>query len=716
MELKEFTIKELLSNYKLIIPEIQREYVWGRNEAVLGKFLSELNNSLSKSVYSKSLEITSQTNIYDLKKQLETALTEVNGVYETNIGFLYSYDAGNDEHYIIDGQQRLTTIVLLLFFYSVKEDKKSDFINLLNTSRTLMNFSYRVRPLTEQFLITLFNDENITEESFKNLKDSKWYVSDYDGDTTITSICKLYEWLSTKCIEKEFQNLNYNSLLNRVKFYYFDVQQTSQGEELYITMNSRGEQLKDNEQIKPYILEKVENEKTKACAKEWEDWEEFFFERRGENSVESIDIAIENIIKIALELKKCREYDKINAAEDSKTVSFEEIKNVYVPISEVINSSSDKIDGIKNLGVKSDKDENKTPEIINFLFSKNRQERKLFAVEAVIRMLQLGYKLENEDDVKNIYRMLRLIHNSLNYGVMNHIPLLIFLNNLKKDENLYNYLFGLSEEEIKNVFINENNKEELYKLQAIVNRDALEEKIKEAESLNVFDGKIHLLYRDSSRNISWKNLSEKITKAKELFNEFGNETVKKEKYIDFVYTFIRSFDNWGQLYGSFFFNNSLKDYWHKYLTDYKYLVPLTNILLNEKNIVNGYSDENTQPILDFFTNKDNIISIINQMPGGRLNWYSGRLAFYPYGGSYDAILFDWGNFKRNQDLNDLLNKKIISLNDGKIRIGNFFKGWNITFSYNNKEYVWTWQNEIKCGSDVVLKITDDKDVKNFFKL
>ncbi len=111
MELKEKTIKKLLSEYTMVVPEIQREYVWGsdKNETVLRKFLSELNDSLE--------------------------------LGNSNIGFLYSYDADNNEHYIIDGQQRFTTIVLLLFYYAIKENKNQEFIDLTKTNAPMMKFS-----------------------------------------------------------------------------------------------------------------------------------------------------------------------------------------------------------------------------------------------------------------------------------------------------------------------------------------------------------------------------------------------------------------------------------------------------------------------------------------------------------------------------------------------------------------------------------------------
>lgn len=73
-------IKQLLLEYNIAVPEIQREYVWGKNESVLSQFLEDLNKNASKSC---------------------------------NVGFLYSYEPGysRNEIYLIDGQQRFTTLL-----------------------------------------------------------------------------------------------------------------------------------------------------------------------------------------------------------------------------------------------------------------------------------------------------------------------------------------------------------------------------------------------------------------------------------------------------------------------------------------------------------------------------------------------------------------------------------------------------------------------------
>lgn len=90
MEMEKKNLSCLLNNYSFVVPEIQREYVWGakKNNHVLIQFLNDLNEKLAKG--------------------------------DANIGFLYSYRSGS-EHYLIDGQQRYTTMILLLHFLSKRK-------------------------------------------------------------------------------------------------------------------------------------------------------------------------------------------------------------------------------------------------------------------------------------------------------------------------------------------------------------------------------------------------------------------------------------------------------------------------------------------------------------------------------------------------------------------------------------------------------------------
>lgn len=292
MEMEKKNLSCLLNNYSFVVPEIQREYVWGakKNNHVLVQFLNDLNEKLAKG--------------------------------DANIGFLYSYCSGS-EHYLIDGQQRYTTMILLLHFLS-KKIGNCNFVELMRFDNKIPAFSYRVRTYTESFLIHLLKS-NATNE--KDVKNQKWFKKEYVTDTTIVSMLGALEVFSENI--KYLENLTFFNVIEKVYFWYFDVEQTSQGEELYITMNSRGEKLTDSEQIKPRLLNNVKDEMTKhRFGKEWDNWEEFFYKDnlRKTRKVELINEAMNNVVRIVLELKTSGEHDRIKPVEDAELITIEDIK------------------------------------------------------------------------------------------------------------------------------------------------------------------------------------------------------------------------------------------------------------------------------------------------------------------------------------------------------------------------------------------------------
>ena len=288
---------------------IQREYVWGnktsKNDYVLRQFLIDLNDKVS------------------------------NG--ETNIGFLYSYKSG-EEHYLIDGQQRYTTLILLLHYITVKENANSheDYVSMHRIDKNVSAFSYRVRSQTDSFLKNLLMSSAITS---KMIKQQKWYKSIYEDDFTIHSMMDALDVIDE--IWNTLPNLSSQTILNNIFFWYFDVDKTSQGEELYITMNSRGEKLTDSEQIKPRLLNKITNVIEKeSFGKKWDNWEEFFFRDKIRNGkpIEKIDSAMNNLIRLVLEIITLKEHSRINPIEDANLIELEDIErymNAIISLSEL---------------------------------------------------------------------------------------------------------------------------------------------------------------------------------------------------------------------------------------------------------------------------------------------------------------------------------------------------------------------------------------------
>ncbi len=306
----ELSIKEIISGYNVIVPEIQREYVWGNNDYhVLESFFSDIKEGYNKHINNVenyecniykcvgSLNEISQSN----KAKIIEALKKMNPDY-SNIGFLYSYrpdysiyEDVNEDVYLIDGQQRFTTLFLLLFYFSLREPNKSEAFKKIfryNESLSKIAFDYRVRNTTHEFIMDLV--KNVKEISqVLDIQNEKWFLSKYKDDITIKSI------IGDTSNEKEgffkiahlfFQNKKgdyFTYLLNHVKFWHFKTEETSQGEELYITMNSRGQQLADNETIRANVFEAIEEKDSLEWSKKWELWQDFFWKYRDKDDTET---------------------------------------------------------------------------------------------------------------------------------------------------------------------------------------------------------------------------------------------------------------------------------------------------------------------------------------------------------------------------------------------------------------------------------------------
>jgi uncharacterized protein with ParB-like and HNH nuclease domain len=293
--LEELSVQQLIGKYNFIVPEIQREYVWGNNDDyILDKFFTDIKEAIKENTNNE--EDTAQVKV--LEKILERAddkdKDSIRNIIDTylskkdlNIGFLYSYrpyynynDLTNDV-YLIDGQQRLTTLFLALFYFSLKEFiNYEDFQNLIrfDAKKEKIGFDYRVRTLTHNFLIDLINHCSSLDD-LKNVSNRNWFLAYYSNDVTIKAMLSTIEKL-----DEHFKNDNteyYQFVKKQIRFWHFKTEETSQGEELYITMNSRGQQLADNETIRAKLFE---NEKVKVNQIEWgakwEIWQDFFWKNR----------------------------------------------------------------------------------------------------------------------------------------------------------------------------------------------------------------------------------------------------------------------------------------------------------------------------------------------------------------------------------------------------------------------------------------------------
>lgn len=282
MKAGKYNIKELFSNKNIesvIIPEIQRDYVWGA-EQVEGLLQSIFDGFSNFELTKDKINITIEDD-----KSLEKTLSDYYKTmkYNTSIGFIYAYSDFEypDKYFLIDGQQRLTTIYLLLLAIASEDELfKSQFTKIyFKNSKSFIE--YRVREAS-----LLFLNQSIAhtiDNKRTPLQDQYWYYNFYKNDKTIQSIIRNLK------IIKDFLLGNVQSIssfkeyvLNHVQFWYFDTNISEQGEELYIYMNARGERMQSNENLKAELLANVNSQEEKnAWGKKWEEWQNDFWLIRG---------------------------------------------------------------------------------------------------------------------------------------------------------------------------------------------------------------------------------------------------------------------------------------------------------------------------------------------------------------------------------------------------------------------------------------------------
>ena len=374
-------IEELLGNY-MVVPEIQREYVWGSNKNIVNQFIDSIKDNK-----------------------------------DINVGFLYSYSNGNQE-YIIDGQQRLTTLVLCLYYASLMQGEYDKFKSLLKVNSPNMSFTYRVRSNTEEFMQCLFNSGLYKE---KEIKDSKWYHTCYDADLSISSMIDLLNYLA----DIKF-DVKYDEILN-IEFWYYPIDETSLGEDLYITMNSRGKTLDNAEKLKPLLFEKSRKE-LKNWGKIWDDWEDFFFTLLNGDDITKINVAMNNLIRIVWELKTCGEHNELKPFEAIKDLSLSDIELFFDALKLIVNSEFNNNVDLLFGDKKSDESDG------NFLILKS--------------LLSVCIKYSEDEKMRNVdmKRVYQLIYNKMyRRGSQKHIPLLTLLKTYRdsNESNFYNIVLDV---------------------------------------------------------------------------------------------------------------------------------------------------------------------------------------------------------------------------------------------------------------------------------
>ena len=302
-------IKELLKEEELIIPEIQRDYVWGDNELVIKRFINNIKN--------------------------------MNDNEELDIGFFYSYKIYENFNALIDGQQRITTLILLSWYVGVDNTK-------------LNNFKFKVRENSNNFLEKLLEQKSAEipaidgKKISDKIKNSIWYKRIWDNDPTVKSILNALD-----IIDKELDNEkeNIKNKFDNIKFSCIEAGDRRLETE-YILLNKRGVNLTNSEQLKAILTEDIENKN--EWLEKWEkDWQDILWECKGENIYNTDNIWnavlywVRDIYVIENNICKDNDKEKINYDFDLIGIEKENKEKVLkildwiIPVLETINYKFD---------------------------------------------------------------------------------------------------------------------------------------------------------------------------------------------------------------------------------------------------------------------------------------------------------------------------------------------------------------------------------------
>jgi hypothetical protein len=251
------TLFELLNEYQVEIPIVQRDYAQGRSD--------KHSTSVRK----------------NLLQDIRTAI-EGGGVLDLN--FIYGKTEGY-KFIPLDGQQRLTTLFLVHLYAFATDETKTPL---------LKKFTYETRTSSRKFLgkliehrATVFTSLNKPSEE---ITDSDWYQTSWDYDPTVQSVKVVLDNIAEILggVEGLCEKLS-DQGNEPVRFSFLPMDELGMEDSLYIKMNARGRMLTPFENYKARLISQVqklyEHKELSIKPHDFErcldgDWTDLFWKRR----------------------------------------------------------------------------------------------------------------------------------------------------------------------------------------------------------------------------------------------------------------------------------------------------------------------------------------------------------------------------------------------------------------------------------------------------
>lgn len=211
------------SEMNVVVPKVQRAYAQGRNseENLRSHFVNEIFDHLESN---ETLELSF---VYGSKTKSEN-------------GDIYRFE-------LLDGQQRITTLILLYWYVASAEGKE--------IPRFINSFTYETRTTSYSFLKELAKTTVClaTSKPSETIRNRQWYTIAFDKDSSVNGMMNMLDSIHQRYIVSTKKGNLYDRL-NNIKFYELDLEDFGLTEEIYVKMNARGLQLTPFENFKADLI------------------------------------------------------------------------------------------------------------------------------------------------------------------------------------------------------------------------------------------------------------------------------------------------------------------------------------------------------------------------------------------------------------------------------------------------------------------------------
>lgn len=726
------TFWELLGNYIVEIPQIQRDYAQGRDSAVdlRNRFLDHLLQALEQ------------------KKELR-------------LDFIYGdtfYLDGMKAFHPLDGQQRLTTLWLLHWYVAFKAG------SLKTEKRTFRKFRYMVRASSDAFLGFLCEFDRKCEigKLCETIREQNGFYTAWHQDPTVVSILNMLD-----SMEEKFKPVTdfmpyWNSLTADpstcpIYFYLLPLKDIGHTDDLYIKMNARGKALSGFENFKADLIkvirkegwgEKLEYSKLLDGA-----WTDVFWSRRwketgqfdeiylafitrylshvflcegkssgGKNHTED-SIKNENPVEWKLYLESAVErgeskyrYEYTSFEPYRSLVSGTELKRL-----EILFENFAKIQSLPLPPWESESPLEFIPKYSDSDHISMLTMRQRLMFHGICCYL----RLEGFDEIK-FGQWMRIVWNlseNLNTesslsGLMGALRTIDELGEHSHD--IYEWL--IKDESLTNVYGRAQVFEEREKARKILSGGTeWEEKIVDAEK--EYKGAIRFLFLDGGSKVNWyffdpkkKRLSEILTN-KGIKEEYRKDAVLLKTFLSYCVDWRDQLESWSGHYRYIY--GYEYDLWRNSIllrvvdsqkgpVELLYASPVHHVLMGDgKNpnpclLAGNVPDVDEYHLLayDALVNTD----ILTEFSGPYyyVRWFRSNLCLYP---SSEGVMLTMK--ERDKILTDLVQHATITLDGKKIHGMNnssrkIIDGWEVAFTYKNYSFIWyveSGESQIRMKTD-----------------